>query len=254
MPSTAASGLLSLLTLAGLVLPASGATLFSEDFESLPLGPYVSPTESGGDGTDWTDTAPVGWVRDQGTTPVGSPAEFFGWTFHDRQSWINTEGDQRRSEWIGGTGTVMVADPDAYDDGTNIDEGFFNVHITTPAISLTGIVSNSVTINFDSSFRAEAPQIAMLDVTFDGIAFTNLITYDGSALPDGELYQGPLSFSVSNDSSGTMQFRFSLINASNDWWWAVDNITVTGEAIPEPSAVMLSLLALVGLGSRRRRA
>src|SRR5688572_20316642 len=64
-------------------LPASAATLLAEDFESLALGPYVSPTESGGDGTDWTDVPPTGWVRDQGTTPAGSPAEFFGWTFHE---------------------------------------------------------------------------------------------------------------------------------------------------------------------------
>lgn len=80
----------------------SGAILLSEDFESLILGPYVSPTETGGDGTDWTDVPPAGWVRDQGTTPIGNPIEFYGWTFHDRQSWINTEGDQDRSFWTRG--------------------------------------------------------------------------------------------------------------------------------------------------------
>jgi hypothetical protein len=36
---------------------AQADTLFSEDFNGLTLGPFVSTTESGGDGTDWTDVA-----------------------------------------------------------------------------------------------------------------------------------------------------------------------------------------------------
>lgn len=233
--------------------PSHAATLLSEDFESLTLGPYVSPTESGGDGTDWTDVAPTGWVRDQGATPAGSPAEFFGWTFHDRASWVATEGDQDRSAWVGGTGTVMVADPDAYDDGTNIDTGLYNVRILTPSISLVNVVANSVVIALDSSFRAEATQIATLDVTFDGGAnFTNLLTYDGNILEDGALFNDPISISISNPSSGAAQFRFSLLNGSNDWWWAIDNVVVTGDVVPEPSTALLMLLPLAGLLRRRR--
>jgi hypothetical protein len=120
MHKTFALLLLAVLSLA--VARAPAAILLSEDFESLVLGPYVSPTEVGhGDGTDWTNVPPPGWIRDQGTTPVGDPVEFYGWTFHDRQSWTNTEGDQERSALVGGVGTVMLADPDAYDDGTPIE-------------------------------------------------------------------------------------------------------------------------------------
>ena len=39
-------------------LPAG--VLFAEDFDGLALGPWVSDSESGGDGTDWTATAPTG--------------------------------------------------------------------------------------------------------------------------------------------------------------------------------------------------
>ena len=80
------------------------AILLSQNFDSLPLGPYVSPTETGGDGTDWTATAPTGWAKDQGATPVGNPVEFFGWTFHDRASWVATEGNQERGTWLTGVG------------------------------------------------------------------------------------------------------------------------------------------------------
>jgi MYXO-CTERM domain-containing protein len=237
-----------------LIVPATApaAILLSENFESLPLGPYVSPTETGGDGTDWTDVAPPGWIRDQTTTPAGSPIEFYGWTFHDRQSWISTEGDQSRSAWIDGAGTVMVADPDAYDDGTEVDEMLYNVNIRTPVIPLAGIVPGSVIIEFASSFRAEAPEIATLDVTFDGVTYTNLLTYDGNTLPDGALFNDPVIIGVNNPGSGDMQFRFSMNNASNDWWWAVDNVLVSGDQVPEPSAAALALLALLPATRRRR--
>jgi hypothetical protein len=226
--------------------------LLSENFNSLALGPYVSPTESGGDGTDWTATAPAGWVKDQGATPVGNPVEFFGWTFHDRTAWIATEGDQDRSVWTGGTGTVMVADPDAYDDGTNIDTGLYNVSILTPVISLVGLIPNSMTISLASSFRAEATQIATLDVSFNGGAFTNLHTYDGNTLPDAQLFNDPISKPVANGAVGTAQFRFSLTNASNDWWWAIDDVVISADQIPEPSTALLALIPLLGFARRRR--
>jgi hypothetical protein len=246
--------LLPVLCFAGGISSATGAVLFSENFESRILGPYVSPTESGGDGTDWTDVAPTGWTRDQGATPVGGPPEFFGFTFHDKQSWINTEGDQNRSAWVGGTGTVMLADPDAYDDGPiDIAGQLYNVRITTPAISLSGVAANSVILGFDSSFRVEGNQTALVDVTFDGINFINLLTYNSSLLTDGDTINALQALPVNNASSGTMRFRFSLVNAENNWWFAVDNISVTG-TIPEPSAGILSLLALGSFCGRRRRA
>ncbi|NES91183.1 alkaline phosphatase family protein, partial [Okeania sp. SIO2B9] len=41
---------------------ANTITLFTEDFEGLTLEPFVSPTEGGGDGTDFTTTPPEGWT------------------------------------------------------------------------------------------------------------------------------------------------------------------------------------------------
>lgn len=247
--------LVPLLLFSASVPSATGAVLFSENFESRILGPYVSTTESGGDGTDWTDAAPTGWVRDQGATPVGGPPEFFGFTFHDKQSWINTEGDQNRSAWVGGTGTVMVADPDAYDDGPiDIAGQLYNVRITTPLISLANVAANSVVLGFDSSFRVEGAQTALVDVTFDGTNFINLLTYNSTLLTDGDTINTLHSFPINNGSSGTMQFRFSLVNAENNWWFAVDNINVTGTVIPETSTSVLSALALGAAIARRRRA
>lgn len=148
----------------------------------------------------------------------------------------------------------MLADPDAYDDGTEVDEILYNVNILTPVISLTNVQANSVTIAFDSSFRAEEPEIATLDVTFDGTNFINLLTYDGNILPDGALFNDPISLNVNNGASGTMRFRFGMNNASNDWWWAIDNLSVTGTVVPEPATAMLLLIPLACFGQKRRRA
>jgi hypothetical protein len=53
-----------------------------------------------------------------------------------------------------------------------------------------------------------------------------------------------------------MRFRFGMNNASNDWWWAVDNIVVTGDTtIPEPSVgLLLAMAPLFGMSRRRPRA
>ncbi len=249
------SSVLSLLLLAGTVSRSRAAVLFSENFESRVLGPYTSPSEGGGDGTDWTNVAPAGWVRDQGSTPLGGPIEFYGFTFHDKNSWIATEQDQNRSSWTGGQGVVMVADPDAYDDGeADIGGGLFNVTITTPAISLLNVSANSVILSFDSTFRVEGNQTAAVDVSFNGGAYTNLLTYNSALLTNGDTINALNSLPVNNGTSGTMQFRFSLTNAENNWWFAVDNIVVTGTVVPEPSAGLLALLPAGGLCARRRRA
>ena len=246
--------LLPLVLAAGVSLSARAATLFSENFDGLTLGPYTSPTESGGDGTDWTATAPTGWVKDQTTTPVGGPPEWFGFTFHDKQSWITTEGDQNRSAWAGGSGTVMVADPDAYDDG-NIDIAgqLYHVRITTPAISLAGVNAGSVVLGFDSSFRVEGAQTALVDVTFDGVNFTNLLTYNSTLLVDGDTINTLQALPVNNPGAGSMWFRFSLVNAENNWWFAVDNINVTGTVVPEATTGAMFLAALGLVTARRRR-
>ncbi|MCB1095486.1 MAG: PEP-CTERM sorting domain-containing protein [Verrucomicrobiae bacterium] len=245
---------------AGIALAAAvtahGAVLLDENFEGLVLAPFESATESGGDGTDWTSTTPAGWTRDNGSTPVGSPAEFFGFTFLDKNSWIATEGDQERSQFVLGSGTVMVADPDAYDDGTDIDTGLFNAYMSTSPISLLGVAANSINVQFDSSFRAEETQIAVLDVSYDGgTSYTNLLTYDGAVVPDQEKINEHLSFDLNNPESGDLVVRFGLVNASNDWWWAVDNVKISdGGAVPEPStALLLSVSAFGALARRRRR-
>jgi hypothetical protein len=228
-------------------------TLLSEDFEGLALKDAVSATESAGTAV-WTEVAPTGWTRDNTDTPIGDPVEFQGWTFLNKEWWISTAGDQNRSTFVNGTGTVAVADPDEYDDGTDIDTGLMNVFLETPAIDLTGIQANSVTLNFASNFRSEVTQIGVLDVSYDGGAnYTNVLTYDSAAIGDGTVVDEIVNLPLSNPEGGSLMVRWGMTQASNDWWWAIDNVTVTGELVPEPSSLLLcSFLGLALLAGRRR--
>ncbi|MDX1962112.1 MAG: autotransporter-associated beta strand repeat-containing protein [Pirellulales bacterium] len=215
---------------------AHAANLYSENFDSLTLGPFVSGTESGGNGTDWTDTLPAGWTRDNTTTPDFTLPEFFGFTFMRKESWIATEGNQARDQFALGSGAVMVADPDAYDDSPNgtIEPGEFNVFITTAPIDLSNVAANSIDFKFDSSWRPYDGMTALVDVSFDGGAnFSNILTYNTANTPGGSSslvrVNESVSLAVNNPNSGSMVFRFGMTNAGNDWWWAVDNLLVEGD-------------------------
>ena len=111
----------------------------------MELGPFVSDSEKDGDGnfygdgTDWTDTIPTGWVvtkaDNHGPTDAAASnvvKEFDGWTFLDPVSWNATAG-QDRAQFTKGTGVIAVGDSDEYDD---MDSARFNASLSTPAFSL----------------------------------------------------------------------------------------------------------------------
>ncbi|MDP6678038.1 MAG: hypothetical protein QGG72_03995 [Verrucomicrobiota bacterium] len=138
--------------------------LFAENFDSLDLGPFVSESESGGDGTDWTASLPSGWTMTRGNghgpkidhkvidelqTNIETIAEFDGWTFVDPASWNATAG-QGRDRFAKGTGIIAVADSDKFNDKSGAK---FNASLSTPPIDLTGIQPETLVLRFDSSWR-----------------------------------------------------------------------------------------------------
>ncbi len=216
-------------------------TLLIETFDALPLGPFVSPTEGGGDGTDWTSQLPAGWTRDNGATPTAGPIEFFGFNAFDKGAWIATAGNQARDTFALGTGAVMVADPDEYDDAGDIDPDRFNVLIQTPALPLVGTRANTVSVDFDSSFRPYDDMTGRVEVSFDdGGTWSTLLTLDTPSIPGGTSSLARanerVSLPVANPASGSMIVRFAMTDAGNDWWWAFDNLAIIGECLADLAA------------------
>lgn len=211
---------------------ASQTTLFSENFESLALDPFVN--ETGGDGTDFTADAPEGWTHDN-TTPAGGVTEFFGWTFMDKNAWIAAAADQGRSGFVNGSGTVMVADPDEYDDGAvGIDPNLFNAYMRTPAIDLTGVATGSLTLTFDSSWRYEDSQKAVLTVSYDGGESIEVLRFTSDPNdPDfkEDATNETITLKLDNpEGASSAVISFGVIDAGNDWWWAIDNILVQAQS------------------------
>ncbi|HEY2786570.1 MAG TPA: Ig-like domain-containing protein [Fimbriiglobus sp.] len=220
--------------------------LYLETFDSLTLQAWNSGTTGTGDGTDWTDSLPTGWVRDNTTTPAPSSgtaagAEFFGWHAMDADSWAAEQGDQQRSDFTRGGagfhGTVLVGDGDAYDDFVSISGGQMNTLLTTPSIALGSIQPNSLELEFDSSFRPEDPppnnQHGRIEVSYDdGTTWSQLLDLNpaNSGGPGSRIRTNEHLTLDANNPAGatTAKFRFSYLEAGNDWWWAIDNVKAVG--------------------------
>jgi hypothetical protein len=245
-------------------------TIFGNNFEGLATQPYLgSYGGTGADGTDWGEI-PAGWTRDNTTTPApASPTtpgtEFFGWHAADIDSWISEQGDQARSSFTrggaGSHGTVLIADGDTYADFVPIDPNLMTTYLYTPQISLAGINQDSLQLEFDSSFRPEdaGTQFARVYVSVDGAPWTMLSDFDTSNTPGGvgSTYHinDHLTYNVGSSPALTnalnaksVQFRWGYEQAGNDWWWAIDNVQVTG-AKTDPAQETIQIQSQPSQGS-----
>jgi hypothetical protein len=218
-----------------------GTVLLTQDFELLPLRPAVLETVGvTPNGKDFTDVAPSGWARDNTQMPPGGAPEWTGFTFADKGFWA-TQGGQARGNFSRGNGTIAVGDTDEWDDYARPTNAFVAFLSTNP-IQLDSVEPNSVVLEFDSSFRPENSQIGTLDVSYDGGSSWNEIlrldpTNTSNASTSANINERR-SIAVDNPNTGSMQFRFG-VNGANDWWWAIDNILVTGTTVNFPHPGLL---------------
>lgn len=224
----------------------SGVQLLKQDFEMLPLGPAVYETVGLQGGQEFTATPPGGWTTDNSAMPSGGTPEWRGWTFASKSFW-STQGGQSRANFTKGTGTIAVADTDEWDDYSTFPSNSFNGKLLSTPIDLTTVAANSVTLEFDSSFRPEGNASSytpdnmqgMLDVSYDaGATWTNLLTLDSSNTSGTATAANVNDRSVvlvPNPEDGELVFRWGN-TGTNDWWWAIDNIMVTGtvDGLPNP--------------------
>ena len=222
-----------------LILAGEPEPIFAENFDSLELGPFVSDSESGGDGTDWTSETPTGWVmnRGDGHGPTGdgdAVTEFDGWTFLDPVSWNATAG-QDRDQFTKGSGVVAVGDSDEYDDKADAK---FNASLSTPEFSLEGVSPGTAILVYDSSWRQE-PQQGTVSVSFDGGEPITLLTLT----PDSPTaYNETVTLPLGNPEGAKTAVITWDHQGHNNWWWAIDNIKVTvGKA---PAGIVTQLTSI----------
>lgn len=236
----------------GAALSAHGQKVFFENFETVPLGHSVE--EAMAADNVWSADGPAGWVEDNTGMPGFGTAndgmrEWAGWSFAKKDWWVAMAGDQRRSEFISGEGTVMIADPDEWDDASH-EKGLFNAYVTSPEINIAGKAANSLVLAFDSSWRPEGfddgepnfpvgpngekinNQTAVVSSQFGTSAPVEILRWDSNPDSptyhrDGDFINEAVLIPLNNPAGATtLKLKFGMIDAANDWWWAVDNIAV----------------------------
>jgi len=231
------------IRLATAAAPVGRFLLFEEDFESVVLGTSVE--ESAGTEEVWTDTPPDGWIVDESGVPgIGDLAtdgvtEWAGWAFADKQFWINTD-QQRRAEFELGQGVVAVADCDEWDDAAHpgpIASDPYDTWLSTPAIDISGAQAGTVQLTFDSSWRPEFDdnyhQTANITASFDGAEPIEVLLWESDSSSPNFKHDQSTNETIVVDLDNppwatSVVLTFGLFEAGNDWWWAIDNVQVTG--------------------------
>ena len=221
---------------------AERRTLFEESFDSVTLGEAVD--EGGlGEGMDWTAEPPAGWTVDNSKMPMDAgellgTTEWRGWTFADPVFWASVD-NQRRDEFLSSSGIVAIADPDEWDDnGGPAGFGNFESYLISPAIDVASEAGGNVTVVFNSSWRPEGSQTGNVTVAFDGGAAQEVLRLDTATTQDNETNEVKVIAANVPAGAKEMVLSFGLFDAGNNWFWAIDNVLVTTEAVPIcPSAL-----------------
>ena len=235
------------IRLATAAAPVGKVLLFEEDFDSMVLGTTVE--ESPGTEEVWTNTPPTGWIVDNSGVPgignlaVDGVTEWAGWAFVKRDWWFIVD-PQGRDNFQLGQDTIAVADPDEWDDsahpaGYNVAEDPYDTWLSTPAIDISGAQAGTVQLKFDSSWRPEFDsdyhQSVIVTASFDGEEEIELLLWlsdpsDPKYKPENLANENEtVVIDVDNPPWATsVVLTFGMFDAGNDWWWAIDNIQVTG--------------------------
>ena len=238
-------------------LPILGAetVIFEEDFEAVKLEDSI---EEGVKGVKvWSGIPPEGWeITNENPKDLGMP-EWRTWAIVDLEWWRQTAGDQERSQFTTkqkdgkGIGNGAVSDPDEWDDwevnGDPDGKSAWNGHLITPSIKIKGAAAESLVLTFDSSWRPDDPQRGEITVSFDGGKEERILLFESSGvqtlvtiptlkkneerLNDLEQVNETLEIPIDNPADAAeMVVSFGLLNARNDWWWAIDNIKLISTA------------------------
>ncbi len=238
-----------------------GQIYFSEDFESLTLGPPVNETlpQDNLVPEAWSPDGPEGWTVDRSGVPAGGVTEWRGWTFTDPIWWNSVAGQGRDifADPVSQGFVIAVADGDEWDDAVH-DPGDMVSFLSTPPLSLSG-VSPGDELFFDSSWYPDAQQVGTLTASFDGGAPVELFRWESNAYldeaqtienpnykPDAGIEQVALPIEFPGGAQEVV-FNFGY-TGGNNWWWAIDNLEF-GDYLEDFESVQLGPNVMEGRAS-----
>ena len=189
------------------------ATVFSEDF-SNGLGQMNVVSGQGNTGTETWHTSDKGGryvpgaVGEQGVNRLGPhPNEHAEFAIIDSDA----DPDPNEDEWL------MTPSLDLSD----MAEVF--LHYESETVMSSGVVNQEVLVSIDGGTTFEAAPI---------FAYTGGGLFDNGEEP---VYAARV-FDVSGTAAAESQvvFAFRYTGGGDNWWWAIDNVKVSGSLLPEP--------------------
>ncbi len=141
-------------------------------------------------------------------------------------TWTIVDGGASTDTWYGETsygGSDLDGTPFVFVDSDNAGSVDMDEELITPTFDATSY--SSVTLDFDHYFNQYGTEIGDVDV-WDGSAWNNVysVSTDVGAwgTPDHQ------TIDISAYINASMKVRFHYYNANYDWYWAVDNVVITG--------------------------
>jgi hypothetical protein len=161
--------------------------------------------------TNFTGGLPGGWSTVNG----GSTAD----TWSATTEW----GSRTSAYW---TGTFMIADSDLAGNGNTMDE-----ELITGGIDCSDY--RNVTLKFNHYFEYSEfnwDEICDVDVRVDGGDWENIASYRGQNAEG--VVELPLS-PFGADGNPNVQIRWHYYNALWEWWWGIDDVSISGVQVAE---------------------
>ncbi len=178
---------------------------------------------------DWNDLETVGnWDVTNGS---GEPD--VGWRlWNTAGDYLGDETEDRDPAIAGMTGNYVISDSDLVGTAA-LDE-----ELVTPDIDCTDYIR--LKLDFSKNFRvypddADHTQIAELDIREVGGGWVKLLSYNVNSIDpnlDPAVDSTPEKLDLSAYDGKTFQLRWRFYDASWDWWFAIDNVMVSGDPKP----------------------
>ena len=144
-----------------------------------------------------------------------------GWTIVDggtsTHTWTSSAIGTARP-LTGATGLYAKVDSDAAGSGPTLDE-----NLVSPVINCTGFTT--VNLSFRHYYYHSSGQTAQVDVSTDsGANWVNVASYTTSST-NGAIANINISAQAANQAAVQIRWHYT---GSYDWYWLVDDVTVTG--------------------------
>ncbi|MCB9164582.1 MAG: choice-of-anchor J domain-containing protein [Flavobacteriales bacterium] len=172
--------------------------MFSEDFNS-GLG-------------SWSTT---------NTSTGGTPAAA-AWTSRPDSYFYNGYGSPDPTFSSNDASPFVLSNSDAQGSGTTATT------LVSPGFSTVGY--SSLSLSYYHYYRYNASESANVDISTDGTNWTTEQTYTSTQGADDGFVQSTVDLSAyAGQPQLFIRFRY---DATWDWWWAIDNVSVTGTPAP----------------------